>query len=137
MHKPRILVADLSAGVATIRSVLDSAADFVHAATIREAAQLLGNGVEIILCGIHFDESRMFDLLRMVKADVQHCRTPFLCFRDLESDLAPALFESLEISCRALGAERFVDLYTLKKKFGVNKADEEFRRIILSYLEPR
>jgi hypothetical protein len=45
------------------------------------------------------------------------------------------LFESLEISCKALGAEKFVDLHTLKKKFGISKADEEFRRIIFNCLQ--
>jgi hypothetical protein len=130
----QILVADVSAGLATIRNVLGVDVDLVHATTIFQATKLLRQETDMILCGIHFDESRMFDLLRVVKADIQYRKIPFLCFRDLESDLERTLFESLEISCKALGAEKFVDLWALKKKFGVSKADEEFRRIIVNHL---
>lgn len=54
--------------------------------------------------------------------------TPFVVFRDLESALEPALFRSVEIASRALGAPFFIDLYSLKQEVGVALADEELKR---------
>lgn len=136
MSIPRVLVADLRSGVKTIRAVLGDSAKVSSAQRMDQAIAALEEGVELIVCGIHFDDSRMFDFLRIVKADPRDRSIPFVCFRDLESDLAPALLESLDISSRALGAECFLDLFELKARHGVEAADEEFRQILLRIALP-
>lgn len=129
----RILVADVPAGISTIRNVIKDGATVIGAETIDSAVLALHQGVDAILCGIHLEESRMFDLLRVVKADPRFRAVPFKCFRDLESELPPTFLESLDISCKALGAIGFIDMYRLKQQVGIHRADEEFARIILSH----
>lgn len=134
-NKRTLLVADVATGQATLRNVMGDRTGLVGAATLEEAREALGRGVDMVVCGIHFDDSRMFDLLRYARADPRFRPVPFICFRDLESELAPALFESLDIACTALGAAAFVDLFTLKKRHGIADADAAFRRILLDRLE--
>lgn len=123
-------MADLPSGIATLRNVLGERATFIHADTI-DAALKSSKSANMIVCVIHFDDSRMFDLLRLVKADSQSRSIPFLCYRDLGNELPATLFESLEIACKALGAAGFVDVHRLKQEFGVHRADQEFARLIL------
>ncbi|MFN3651295.1 MAG: hypothetical protein ACK47B_17105 [Armatimonadota bacterium] len=136
-RKPLVLVADVDEGFRTLENVFGETAELITVSTVSDALEsLLGHQVDLVVCGIHFDDSRMFDLLRTIQADQRLRGTPCLCFRDLNSQLAAALLESLEISCRALGAEGFVDLYELKRKYGVAGADERFRLILERCLEP-
>jgi hypothetical protein len=134
-RKPRILVADLPEGQATIENIVGRNAILIPVGTLGAALQEAEGSVDMILCGIHFDESRMFDLLRFCEAQDQFRSRPFLCYRDLESELESTLLESLDISCRALGATGFIDLYTLKRRYGIDQADREFAAIIFSYLD--
>jgi hypothetical protein len=133
--KPKILVADLPEGQATIENIVGRDATLIAVGTLGEALQRLEGSIDMVLCGIHFDESRMFDLLRLCKAQDQSRSRPFLCYRDLESELQSTLLESLDISCRALGAAGFVDLYTLKRRYGIDQADREFAKLIFSCLD--
>lgn len=133
VSKSRILVADVPAGQATLRNVMGDGVELVFATTVDAALRALPDA-DMVVCGIHFDDSRMFDLLRLCQAD-PHCRRkPIVCFRDLDSALAPTLFESLDIAGKALGATTFVDLFALKEKFGISQADGAFRDIILQCL---
>lgn len=91
LRRASILVADLPSGIATLRNVLGERATFIHADTI-DAALKSSKSADMIVCGIHFDDSRMFDLLRLVKADSQSRSIPFLCYRDLGSELPATLF---------------------------------------------
>lgn len=52
------------------------------------------------------------------------------------AELGRALLEGLEIACASLGAARFVDLFDLKERLGVDRADAQFREILLSLLLP-
>lgn len=126
-----ILVADVPAGIASLRKIMGEMAALKSACKIADALGLLSPDFDLVVCGVHFDESRMFDFLMAAKSDPGTRHVPFICFRDLDSALHPTMLRSLEISCRALGAE-FVDLFELKRKYGVDEADERFRELILS-----
>lgn len=130
----RILAADVPQGIQTLRNVLTAEAEIVVASTMEEAMSLLKGGADLIVCGIHFDESRMFDLLRVAKADPATRPIPFLCFRDMESELAQPVLESLQIACNALGAVAFVDLFQLRSVYGVREAHERFRHMLLGQM---
>ena len=129
---PRVLLADVVQGFASIERILDGDVTFVHATTLDEALEAMVE-VDLILCGVHFDDSRMFDLLRYAKASPEARGKPFLCFRDRESELAPTLFEGLDIACRALGGVGFVDLILLRRRVGEEDGDAEFRSLVLRH----
>jgi CheY-like chemotaxis protein len=130
-----ILVADVPTGRRTVQNVVGPEVAVVEADTVREAVQHLQEGVDAVACGLHFDSSGMFDLLRLAKADDLTRGTPFLCFRDLDSEFGRPLLESLSISCVAVGATGFVDLFHLKTQYGLREADARFRQALLGLLD--
>jgi hypothetical protein len=60
----RILAAAPAEAQVILRRALGNAPILLPALTVKEAFDVAAQGVDIIVCGIHFDESRMFELLR-------------------------------------------------------------------------
>src|SRR5438445_9183145 len=86
--------------------------EFSCAETMAQAEQFLGERTfDLIICTIVFDESRMFDFLRLAKSRLEWQGIPFVCARVrghiLQSRTA---LEAAALTCRALGAEAFLDL---------------------------
>lgn len=65
--------------------------------------------IDLIIAGIHFDESRMFDLLRYVQADPATNAIPVLCVKVLDDQIASTFLQAAAIASQALGAHDFVD----------------------------
>lgn len=79
----------------------------------------------------------MFELLRALKADPSLKDIPVVCVRLVGSNLAPTLVQSLKIACEAVGAETFIDLYSLERKVGADSAPEELAQSILAVATKR
>ncbi len=80
---------------------------FVH--TLAEAVRALDRAAyDLIIIGVHFDESRMFDLPRLVRADERYQATPVVCVASRPFGSVISV-ESLEIATRALAANAFID----------------------------
>jgi hypothetical protein len=126
----RILVADTSAGAKAIQNVFGREFELIHARSIEQALPALRNRLSAIVCGLHFDGSRMFDLLRAAKGGFSR-DVPFICYRDLESDLGASVIEGLEIATAVMGATAFVDTYTLKHRYGITHADNVLRSYVI------
>ena len=77
-----------------------------------EAEQLLREQTfDLIVCVITFDESNMFDLLRLAKSRPKWQRIPFVCARVRAQILrSPTALESARFTCQTLGAEAFLDI---------------------------
>src|SRR4051812_3619256 len=82
------------------------------AETMKEAEQFLHERTfDLIISTIVFDESKMFDFLKLVKSSPEWRRIPFVCAR-----VRPHILYSLttrraaEFTCRELGAEAFLDI---------------------------
>lgn len=80
--------------------------------TLAEAEGPLSHtGFDEIVCTLLFDESRMFDFLRLVKERPELRAVPFVCARMrphvLDSKIA---IEGIAFTCRALGAAAFLDI---------------------------
>jgi PleD family two-component response regulator len=118
--KKTILVADhsdarLSAILATYETI------FVR--TLDEAkASLDGRNYDLIVIGVHFDESRMFDLLRYVRWQERHRSTPVICVLTVDFARHAIAAEGLEIAVKALGGTAYIDLKAI--------GDGDARRII-------
>lgn len=77
----RILVAASPEPRAVIERILGGHELFC-ADTLAQARQFLREGTfELIICTIAFDESKMFDLLRLVKSKPELQQTPFVAAR--------------------------------------------------------
>ena len=110
--KPRILLACVRQAYPRLFAILSGhELEFVSTLTDARAA-LKGDSFDMIMIGVHFDESRMFELLQQVRADGRYARVPVVCFRGIpaasaEDSLAP---EPIEAACKAMGASAFLDM---------------------------
>jgi CheY-like chemotaxis protein len=107
----RILVADTSDSDRRLAAIL-AGQDVVFVRTIGEAQRLLAQQqFDLVLIGVHFDDSRMFDLMRHVRAGGHHAAKPVVCVRSHRFISAAAIsLEGLEIAARALACSLFIDL---------------------------
>ena len=106
----RILLAVVPNLEPRFRRILDGCElEFVH--TLVDAQQALrSDKYDMIVVGVLFDESRMFDLLRFVRTEETHRTTPIVCVRSQLAISSRAILESLEIAVKALSANAFLDL---------------------------
>jgi len=80
------------------------------ARTMGEACQALDSArYDLVAIGVYFDDSRMFDLVRIVRGDDSHAEVPILCVRGRPGFTAVTT-RSLEVSLKALAADEFLDL---------------------------
>src|SRR5437764_13694441 len=82
----RLLVALTPMGYVHARRALQAAFDLVAAFSLQQATIALKDGaIDAILCSIHFDESRMLELLTAAAEPAPS--VPFVCCARLESPL--------------------------------------------------
>lgn len=101
----RILVADRPESDQRISEIL-AGHDVTFVRTLGEAQRsLAAQPFDLVMVGVHFDESRMFDLMRHLQEG-----TVIVCLRS-QHFVSPAItLEGLEIAAKALGCRLFLDL---------------------------
>ena len=120
--KKLILVADHSD--ARISAMLNGH-DLSFVRTLDEAkATLSGRNFDLIVIGVHFDESRMFDLLRHVRWQERHRATPVVCVLSADFARHAIAAEGLEIAVKALGGTAYVDLIGSGESIGRRVIDD-------------
>src|SRR5262245_55566601 len=118
--KKTVLVADHTE--ARLSAIL-AAHNLVFVRTLDEAKSVLaGRNFDLIVIGVHFDESRMFDLLRYVRWQERHRATPVVCVLTADFTRQAIATEGVEIAAKALGGTAFLDLKAL--------SDGEARRVV-------
>jgi hypothetical protein len=108
----KILIAAQAEAETVLTEVL-SAHDLRFSHTIEQglAECRSADPPDVIVCGLLFDDSRMFEFLRAVRADKELNKIQFVCCRILVGNLPAAAVEGLDIAARALGACAFVDIH--------------------------
>jgi PleD family two-component response regulator len=84
----------------------------------------------MIVLGVHFDESRMFELLRLVRTYKVNELTPVVCMLTTESRLSDVAIEGLDHAVKAMLANAFLNL----NKFRDDEAGNARVRRIIDYL---
>lgn len=135
-HRFHILLAAAPSSSAQIAEALGDAHRISYADDLAHAKRQLEQDCDLIVCGLYFDESRMFDLLRYAKAEEQLRRIPFLAIKATEGELSPTLQQSIEIACAALGAEKFFELTKAERELGKDGARQRLRALLARLLEP-
>jgi hypothetical protein len=131
----RILVADLPEAFGVFRSALAGRYTLVAASTMEQAREALADHPDLVVCGCHFDEARMYDLLRLLKATPGLEHTPFLATRCVPGELLDdTLYESVKIAVRALGGNAFVDLLRWQQRWGAAEASQRLTQLVESLL---
>ena len=94
---------------------------------------LAGEPFDLVMIGAYFDESRMFDLLRQVRADARYANVPVICFRGVVPVVNHFNREDVDVACRSIGATAFFDLAEFSDDAAGNAA---VRSIISGILPP-
>lgn len=106
----KILVADTPEGDHRISEIL-SGYHLTFVRTMDEARDALAaQQFALVLIGVHFDDSRMFDLMRHLQASGGHAGCAVICMRSQHFVSTAITIEGLEIATRALGCHLFLDL---------------------------
>ena len=107
----RILVAASPEPRAVVERIL-AGHELSGAGTMAQAEQFLREGTfDLIICTIVFDESRMFDLLRLAKSRPEWQPIPFVAARVRPHILrSPTALRGTAFTCGTLGAEAFLDI---------------------------
>lgn len=122
----KVLVADVHEADRRLSAILSGyQCAFVYSLPEAKLA-LERQDFDLVLTGIHFDESRMFDFLRLVRAHGRYRHKPIVCIRGLTTPYNPMVLEGLEIAAMALGATAFVDL----NRYPEGEADARLRRTV-------
>lgn len=84
----------------------------------------------MVILGVHFDESRMFELLRQVRTFKVNSLTPVVCVLARESVLSDVAIEGLDHAVKAMLANAFLNL----NKFPDDDQGNARVRRIIDYL---
>jgi hypothetical protein len=129
--KPRVLVAAAQPGFEVLRNLFAGRTEAIFVFTLGEAIHQLGlGGIDLVVCTIHFDESRMFDFLRYAKLIAPS--VPIVCCRLLDTALTGSMLDAMVIAVEAVGAV-FIDRHALQRKYGEAAGDEQFVKMVLAH----
>ena len=64
---------------------------------------------DMIICGVLFDDSRMFDVLKSVKKDKLQKPKPFICYKQSSSVLSSDMEAAVATAARVIGANCYLD----------------------------
>ena len=127
----RILVADTSDSDRRLSAIL-AGQDVMFARTIGEAQRLLAQQqFDLVMIGVHFDDSRMFDLVRAIRADDFQNEVPIVCVRGTPGYTVVST-STLESALKVLAADTFVDLLHFAQEHSGNAA---LRAAVQRYLK--
>jgi hypothetical protein len=104
----KILVADVPQMDARYSAAL-AGWEVAFVRTMAQARQALGGRCDLVAVGVYFDDSRMFDLVRALRADEVHAEVPIVCVRGRPGFTAVTT-RTLELTLKALAADEFIDL---------------------------
>ena len=122
-----IVVADSAAGIQAMRGMLAGLAfHLVAAPTLDAAKAAVAPDTPLVICGSHFDDGRIYELLRHLKARPALHGVPFLSVRVLGGELDDFLYESVKIATHVLGCSGFIDLFRWRRLYGQAEADRQF-----------
>lgn len=122
-----VLIADTPKESASLKRIL-SGHELVVVHTMEAAlSNLQGHTFDLIVAALHFDDSQMFDLIRVVKACPKNASSPIICFCSRDTEMARFMHESLELTTRTLGAW----MYLSEHAYNVfQDPDAELRRVM-------
>jgi CheY-like chemotaxis protein len=130
----RVLVAGSAADVELFTSALSGIAEVCPATTQSAVLALAAGKPDLIACGIHFDDSSMFDVLVQLKSDEDLRAIDVLCFRTQGGKLAPFFSRAMEVSAREAGAAGYIDIFALGVEMDTEAARRHVRDAVVSLI---
>jgi CheY-like chemotaxis protein len=136
MTQYRVLVADVPAGARLISTALRGAAEVMPVSTGDEAIDR-AREADLLALSVHFNNSRIFDVIRMTKSNPKTRYTPLLCFRSQDREIPVRVLEALALAQSLFGHIEFLDVAAARKAQGDEEALRILRAALLMPLQAR
>jgi hypothetical protein len=130
----RVLVAGTHDVIDAARAALGGELELASAFSVAEALREVEGGVELVLCNLRFDDSRMFDFLGALHAMPGASRLPVICCRVARNPMSAGARRGIELALEALGVRVFLDLHELESRDGSAAALGALREVVLAHL---
>ena len=130
----RVLVAGTQDAVDTARAALGGELELAAAYSVAEALKEVEGGVELVLCNVRFDDSRMFDFLGALNAMPRAKRLPVVCCRVARSPVSAGARRGIELALEALGVLAFLDMHEVETRDGLEAARAALRATVMAHL---
>ncbi|HJY77565.1 MAG TPA: hypothetical protein VKE95_13075 [Burkholderiales bacterium] len=130
----RVLVAGTQDAVDTARAALGGEFELAAAYSVDEALRQVEGGVELVLCNVRFDDSRMFDFLGALNAMPRARRLPVVCCRVARSPVSAGARRGIELALEALGVLAFFDMHEVETRDGLEAARAALRATVMAHL---
>jgi DNA-binding NtrC family response regulator len=106
----RILVADQADAFQRLEKALASHYELALAENYEQAVSKLKSGhFDLLICGEHFDDSKMFELMGAAKFELNLHDLAMICFRHLNSRFSASVHRAVQMSAELMGACKFID----------------------------
>ena len=133
-ERSRVLVAGTREAVDMARAVLGEEFELLTAYSVAEALERVRGGVELVLCNVRFDDSRMFDFLGALNAMPGARRVPVICCRVERRTMSAGARRGIELALEALGVIAFLDMHELEQRDGPAAAQAALRETVMRHL---
>lgn len=130
----KILVAAKKQAQEVLRNALEPEFDLIFCENLEQAKLKLKGPVDLIMCTVLFDGSRMFEFLRHVRANPATGLVPFVGARAVKGTLPLHEVDTTRIAAKLLGANDFIDLCSWIGDMGENHAFEKLRATVRQLL---
>jgi len=130
----RVLVAGTQEVVDAARTALGDELELAAAYSVAEALREVQGGVDLVLCNVRFDDSRMFDFLGALNAMPPSRRVPVICCRVARAPLSGGSRRGIELALEALGVAAFLDMHELEQRDGLAAAQAALREAVMARL---
>lgn len=135
--RPRLLIAVRPEDVTLSMEILGDEFDAVFCHSYEDACAHLDARVRLITCGVHFDNGKVFDLLRYVRENPQTAHLPFFIMLGAGSRYSPAIVQGIRAAAKLLKVTAFTDLTRFSDKIGNDASVATLRQGIRDAIAPQ
>ena len=114
----KILIADVPAAAVVLAGALGKQFTLQCRHTLPGAVASFADDIDLIICGAHFDDCKLFEMLEARNKATHARHIPFLCVRVLDGELDDTLYRSVVIATRTYQAADFIDYSRWVRLYG-------------------
>lgn len=105
--------------------------------TLQEASHALETtpGIDLVLCGMHFDESRMFNLIDYIRQNPATTSLPILCIKVIHVITPPGVYEAVKSAAKLKNAD-FFNYRAVLDAEGEEAADRQLLDCLSAAIDP-